>query len=50
MEKSEHSDRSLFDLDYATRFDHYYDLIKYRVKEVLVVSSLYDDFVVEESK
>ncbi len=33
--------------DYQNKFDIFYDLMKFRVREVLVVASLYDDFVME---
>lgn len=33
--------------DYENKFDEFFDLMKWRVHEVLVISSLYDDFVIE---
>jgi len=37
-----------FPSDYRNRFHAFYDLMKKRVHEVLLVSSFYDDFILEE--
>ncbi len=37
-----------FPSDYRNRFHAFYDLMKKRVNEVLLVSSFYDDFILEE--
>ncbi|MHA2275191.1 MAG: PEP/pyruvate-binding domain-containing protein, partial [Candidatus Kariarchaeaceae archaeon] len=37
-----------FPEDYQNRFHIFYDLMQYTVKDVLLVSSLYDDFILEE--
>ena len=37
-----------FPKDYQNRFHIFYDLMQYTVKDVLLVSSLYDDFILEE--
>ena len=37
-----------FPSDYRNRFHAFYDLMNKRVREVLLVSSLYDDFILEE--
>ncbi len=34
--------------DYETKYDMFYDLMKFKVKEVLLISTLYDDFIIEE--
>jgi len=39
---------SNFPNDYQNRFSLFYDLQKYKVQELLLVSSLYDDFILEE--
>jgi len=35
-------------LDYVPKFSNFYELMKFRVTEILLVSSLYDAFVLEE--
>lgn len=37
-----------FPEDYQNRFHIFYDLMQYNIKDVLLVSSLYDDFILEE--
>jgi hypothetical protein len=37
-----------FKHDYRNRYHTFYDLMEYTVKEILLVSSLYDDFILEE--
>ena len=40
--------KSQFPKDYQNRFHYFYDLQKYKITEILLVSSLYDDFILEE--
>ncbi len=40
--------QEFFQDDTTKRFSHFYDLQKFKVKEILVISSLYDEYVVEE--
>lgn len=37
-----------FPVDYANRYHIFYDLMQFNIKDVLLVSSLYDDFILEE--
>lgn len=39
---------SEFQHDYQSRFSTYYDLMRFSVNEILLVSSLYDNFILEE--
>ncbi|MCE7735272.1 MAG: hypothetical protein GPJ54_10370 [Candidatus Heimdallarchaeota archaeon] len=49
MTQQENEDiRIEFPEDYQNRFHIFYDLMQYTVKDVLLVSSLYDDFILEE--
>lgn len=39
---------NFLNLDYVPKFSNFYELMKFRVTEILLVSSLYDAFVLEE--
>jgi len=41
-------DRSLFEQGYGSRFYRFQDLMRHRVHNILIVSSLYDSFILEE--
>ena len=41
-------DRSKFELGYENRFQRFQDLMRDRVREVLLVASLYDSFILSE--
>jgi len=41
-------DQSEFELGYGNRFERFRDLMRYRVREILLVSSLYDSFILSE--
>ncbi len=41
-------DRTLFEKGYGSRFYRFQDLMRHRVHNILIVSSLYDSFILEE--
>ncbi len=41
-------DKEEFELGYGSRFQRFQDLMRYRVREILLVSSLYDSFILSE--